>query len=239
MMQAAKKQPLPEERAQERRAQIVEAARQCVVRHGFHASTMAEIAATAKMSVGLIYRYFPNKDAIAHAIVESVVHRGDPEPIPHQSREFPGNIARLLLNEPPPGQREDHMLLLEIHVEATRNPVVAAIIERADVHVHERILATLRRDFPDFDPEEAAARMELMGAIVNGTNMRRLARKGPPSEMLVKIYRETIASLLQTAPRSKRAPAPPAKPDKANRAASPARARTQGSAPTSTRKRRS
>jgi AcrR family transcriptional regulator len=212
-MQYMTKRPNHDERAQERRVQIVDAARQCVVRYGFHASTMAEIAATAKMSVGLIYRYFPNKDAIARAIVESVVNRTEPPSIPRRSEEIPGDVARRMLSEPPPEERENQMLLLEVHVEATRNPVVAEIIERTDVEFRERFLANVYKDFPAFDREEAAARMEMLAAIVNGTTMRRLARPGPPSERLVMVYSEIISSLLQAKTPSTTAQAPGTRPE--------------------------
>lgn len=191
-----------DQRAEQRRAQIVDAARQCVVRRGFHASTIAEIAATAKMSVGLIYRYFANKEAIALAIVESVVDRGRAAQSPQHPVEMSGDLARHMLSDPPPDEREDQMLLLEVQVEATRNPVVAEIIERTDAAVREHFLAKVYKDFPSFDPEEAAARMEMLAAIANGTTMRRLARKGPPSEKLVEVYREMISSLLQAKPLS-------------------------------------
>jgi hypothetical protein len=97
------------------------------------------------------------------------------------------------------------MLLLEVHVEATRNPVVAEIIERTDVEFRERFLSNVFKDLPAFEPEEAAARMEMLTAIVNGTTMRRLARPGPASEMLVNVYRETISSLLEEKSLSKTA----------------------------------
>lgn len=195
-------------RAEQRRAQIVDAARQCVVRRGFHASTIAEIAATAKMSVGLIYRYFANKEAIALAIVESVVDRARATPIPQHPVEMLSDLARHMLSDPPPHEREDQMLLLEVQVEATRNPAVAEIIERTDAAVREHFLAKVYKDFPSFDPEEAAARMEMLAAIANGTTMRRLARKGPPSEKLIEVYREMIFSLLQAKPLSTSAQAP-------------------------------
>lgn len=203
--------PRNDQRAEQRRAQIVEAARQCVVRRGFHASTIAEIAATAKMSVGLIYRYFANKDAIALAIVESVVDRRNAARMPQRPEEMSADLARHMLSDPPPDEREDQMLLLEVHVEATRNPVVAEIIERTDAAARKDILANLYKDSPSFDPEEAAARMEMMVAIVNGTTMRRLARQGPPSERLVEVYREIISSLLQAKPLSTTAQAPGAR----------------------------
>src|SRR5215472_11312550 len=54
-----------------RRAQIVDAAKQRFREGGFHATTMAEIAAQAGVSVGLLYRYFPSKDEIIQAITEA------------------------------------------------------------------------------------------------------------------------------------------------------------------------
>ena len=232
-MQSKTKRP-NDERAQERRVQIVEAARQCVVRRGFHASTIAEIAATAKMSVGLIYRYFANKDAIALAIVESVVNRRNTSPIPQHPEEMAAGLAQLILSDPPPDQREDQMLMLEVHVEATRNPVVAEIIERTDVVVRERFLANLHKEFQAFAPEEAVARMEMLSAIVNGTSMRRLARPGPPSERLVEVYREMISNLLQAKPLSTTAQAPGKRP---GRPAAPPDSAKDGSAPAPARRR--
>jgi AcrR family transcriptional regulator len=207
-MQSKPKQRNDLDRAQERRIQIVEAARQCVVRHGFHASTIADIAATAKMSVGLIYRYFANKDALALALVESVVNRRNTAPIPQHPEELSAGLVRMILSDPPPEQRKDQMLLLEVHVEATRNPVVAEIIERTDATIQERFLASIYKDVPAYDPEEAAARMEMLAAIVYGTTMRRLARPGQPSEKLVEVYRETISCLLQSKTRGSTAQAP-------------------------------
>src|SRR5688500_14688086 len=52
-----------------RRQQIVDAASACARRHGFHGSSMAEIAQEAGLSVGQIYRYFDGKEAIIAAIV--------------------------------------------------------------------------------------------------------------------------------------------------------------------------
>jgi AcrR family transcriptional regulator len=51
-----------------RRAQVLEAARVCFSRSGFHGASMQEICAEAKMSPGALYRYFPSKDAIIGAI---------------------------------------------------------------------------------------------------------------------------------------------------------------------------
>jgi AcrR family transcriptional regulator len=227
--------PTNDQRAEQRRAQIVDAARQCVVRRGFHASTIADIAATAKMSVGLIYRYFANKEEIALAIVESVVNRRNTTPIPEDPEELSAGLTLLILSDPPPDQREDQLLLLEVHVEATRNPVIAEVIARTDIAIRERFLANGYKDFPALDPDDAAARMEMLAAIVSGTSMRRLARPGPPSDGLVHVYREMISHLLQAKPLSTTAQAPCAR---TGLPAAPPHSAKDSSAPAPARRRR-
>src|SRR3546814_2226706 len=54
-----------------RRRQILMAAADCFERRGFHGSSMAEISKVAGMSVGHIYHYFANKDAIIKAMAEA------------------------------------------------------------------------------------------------------------------------------------------------------------------------
>src|SRR6516225_4317651 len=62
--------PAETARGETRRAQVLDAATECFMRHGFHGASIAEISKTAGMSVGHIYHYFENKDAIIAAIVE-------------------------------------------------------------------------------------------------------------------------------------------------------------------------
>jgi AcrR family transcriptional regulator len=56
-----------------RRRQILDAARRCFVRNGFHATSMQDIFAQAGLSAGAVYRYFPGKDALVAAIAEEAV----------------------------------------------------------------------------------------------------------------------------------------------------------------------
>jgi len=53
-----------------RRAQILDAARCCFVRGGYHRTTMAEICKEAKLSPGAVYRYFEGKEAIFEGLAE-------------------------------------------------------------------------------------------------------------------------------------------------------------------------
>jgi AcrR family transcriptional regulator len=51
-----------------RRQQILDAARTCFLRNGFHATSMQDVIAEAGLSVGAVYRYFPGKAEIVEAI---------------------------------------------------------------------------------------------------------------------------------------------------------------------------
>jgi AcrR family transcriptional regulator len=56
-----------------RRRQILDAARRCFVRNGFHATSMQDVLAEANLSAGAVYRYFRGKDEIIAAIAGEVV----------------------------------------------------------------------------------------------------------------------------------------------------------------------
>lgn len=61
---------------QARRREILAAGFRCLSRGGFHGTTMQEIAEEAGLSVGSLYRYFDDKDALLRALAEEGVrHR--------------------------------------------------------------------------------------------------------------------------------------------------------------------
>ncbi|VFS61076.1 HTH-type transcriptional repressor Bm3R1 [Kluyvera cryocrescens] len=62
-----------EARQKARQDDIIAAARRCFRQSGFHAASMSQIAAEAKLSVGQIYRYFNNKDAIIEEMIRRII----------------------------------------------------------------------------------------------------------------------------------------------------------------------
>jgi AcrR family transcriptional regulator len=54
------------------RARLYETALQSIATRGYEATTLREIAATAGVSVGLLYRYFPGKQAIVIALYDAL-----------------------------------------------------------------------------------------------------------------------------------------------------------------------
>ncbi|MFI8186799.1 TetR/AcrR family transcriptional regulator [Actinacidiphila glaucinigra] len=53
-----------------RRRQILDAARRCFLRDGFHSTSMQDLFAEAGLSAGAVYRHFPSKNEMITAIVE-------------------------------------------------------------------------------------------------------------------------------------------------------------------------
>jgi TetR/AcrR family transcriptional repressor of uid operon len=130
-----------------RRAQILDGARACFLRKGFHAATTAEISAEAGVSVANLYQYFPAKDDLVKALIEDdlaedlalvrVVEEAS------SLREGLETIGVLLAAEP--AYVEQTRLKLEIVAEAARNPVIAAVVKEADAKMVKAMAALLER----------------------------------------------------------------------------------------------
>ena len=126
----------------ERRTAILDAGERCFVLHGFHRATMQDLARMAGMSVGNLYRYFPSKDAVVLALAE----RDRAE----AARHLCGNDAdpwatllRLLRHHLVEEPREKAMLLVEVWAEGTRNPTIAAMLERFEAENQAWVAAAL------------------------------------------------------------------------------------------------
>ena len=65
-----------QERSRETVKAVLEAAAQVFERHGYAAGTTNRIAVRAGISVGSLYQYFPNKDAILVALTEQHLEAG-------------------------------------------------------------------------------------------------------------------------------------------------------------------
>lgn len=72
---ALRGRPVDEHAREKRLTKILDGARTCFVRSGFHASSISEISAAAGVSVANIYQYFPGKDALISALIELDLQR--------------------------------------------------------------------------------------------------------------------------------------------------------------------
>ncbi|MGC9220802.1 MAG: TetR/AcrR family transcriptional regulator [Solirubrobacteraceae bacterium] len=63
-----------DEHLETRRSQILDAARRCFMRNGFHGTSMHDVIAESGLSTGAVYRYFSGKDELITAIASEGVN---------------------------------------------------------------------------------------------------------------------------------------------------------------------
>jgi TetR/AcrR family transcriptional regulator, repressor for uid operon len=162
---------------EQRRRQILRAAGQCFAEKGFHQASMAEIAKAAGLSMGLLYRYFANKDALVMAfaelsransvaLFESLAASTDPK------RDLAGIVDALL------GEALDPALLrlqMEVMAEACRNDALMAALRREDALARGALLDSieaLRKRGLAKPPVPGPALVELLNALFEGLTVR-------------------------------------------------------------------
>lgn len=188
------------DRARVRREQVLAAAAACFQRHGFHGASMAEISREAGMSVGHIYHYFANKEAIIAAIVA----RDQQQILDIDARiRARDDWARGLLDHVPLGLSRalDGMrgaLLLEVLAEAARNPGVAVLVQQADAEVRRQIGETLRvasgRGEAFTDGE---GRTEVLSALFEGLQIRAVRNPGLDRAATARVMQRVMRALLE------------------------------------------
>jgi TetR/AcrR family transcriptional repressor of uid operon len=187
-----------------RQQHILDAALRCVRRAGFHGASMSEIAAEAKMSVGVIYRYFANKEAIIEAIVANDL--ADMRAKFAEWEEMPDDrlldslldTLEMAIEHKYTG---DHSALgLEVLAEAARNPRVAAIVHNADAQERELGKGLCRRLMPDTDAQQQAATGEIIGMIFDGMMVRAISNPGLDRKALLSKLRQVMRLLFTLPP---------------------------------------
>ena len=182
-----------------RRQQIQDAAAACFRRSGFHGASMQEIARTANLSVGQIYRYFENKEAIIEAIVEQDL--ADKREKFAEFYETSEDLAEHMVESCAAAidkfwDRERAALMLEVLAEAARNPKVAAIVHRRDEQEHD-LMALFRQRIrrPEWSEEETELRSELIGMLFDGMASRSINSHIEPTR-LEPVLKKVMAAIL-------------------------------------------
>lgn len=202
---------LPKElRYEAQRTRILDAAISLVVERGFHAASMSELARAAQMSVGQIYRYFANKEAIMQAVVRRMVERRVQWIASHalSPMELQREIAQHLAHSGPDMNRDDHVLMLEITAEATRNVAVRQILREADEALTRGAMQIIRRAFPEMTESEIRVRVEIIAALDHGGQARRINQLNAVSDSQHEIFQAMIERALLPLPQDPAGPAP-------------------------------
>src|SRR2546429_9583619 len=121
------------ESIQDRRTQILDAALICFAKRGFHEASMRDISAEAGISVGLIYRYFENKDAVISAMADR--HKKEIHEVLERARRAPTLLESLEIlftahccDDAP---QVISAFVVVLYADASRNPHVADLARDA------------------------------------------------------------------------------------------------------------
>ena len=184
-----------------RRTQILNAARACFVRGGFGPTKVSDIAAEAGISVGLIYRHFPSKEALIEAIVAddsqaqvtsllSLLEEPDTSAA-SAVRRFAETLRPMLMDRARTG------LMIEVAAEMARNEAVRAatmaVQATALARVRERLgaLSELK-----LQPDELDVRLRMVSALASGAAIQVAASLEPLSDRFFDRLRHTVEHIL-------------------------------------------
>ena len=118
------------ESSPDRRTQILDAALVCFAKRGFHQASMHDISAEAGISVGLIYRYFENKDAVISAMADR--HKKEIHEVLERAQQAPTLLESLEILftahccEDAP--QVVSAFVVDLYAEASRNQRVAELV---------------------------------------------------------------------------------------------------------------
>jgi AcrR family transcriptional regulator len=190
-----------EEHLAARRQQILDAARRCFVRDGFHNTSMQDVIAEADLSVGAVYRYFKSKNDLITAIAEGVVGAAG-EMFEELSRhEPPLSLVEAVEHgvdfvDRQTGPDGVFRLALQVWAEAMRDPTLAEFVSAkyAKMRGHFSVLArraqaagTLRADA---DPDSVGA---VLFGTIPGYALQRVLSDGPDK----KSYLDGVRALIE------------------------------------------
>jgi TetR/AcrR family transcriptional regulator, repressor for uid operon len=165
----------------DRPTQILDAAVACFAKRGFHQASMHDISAEAGISVGLIYRYFQNKEAVIAAMADR--HKGQIHEILERARQAPSLRESLeTLFTAHCGETEPQVtaaFVVDLFAEASRNPHVAELVrdvcQTSMDGVTDLIARSPEGKSSDLTPAEMA---ELIFAVNDGMLLRGVLRIG-------------------------------------------------------------
>jgi AcrR family transcriptional regulator len=159
-----------EQRKAEMRARILDAARALFTAQGYDATTMKQVVAEAGTSIGNLYFYFPNKEALLLAVTEAV------------NAEIAEAVGVAMAQTPPGPERLAAVIYAGVEVVFTQETLLRQLLV-------ESSRATLRRAIIDYATERTrrffTAAPEALGGL--------------PLELACHAYQGAIFNVLERA----------------------------------------
>ncbi|MFB4360154.1 TetR/AcrR family transcriptional regulator [Pantoea sp. BS_8] len=161
-----------------RSEEILDAAEYCMRQKGFYQTSIQSIASQANVSIGLIYKYYKNKEAIVEALVTKVVQRmivllkADFEKMAESGKltHSPGDTAS-------PEVEKSIVLLIEISSESTRNARVRQILHHAWQVLKDNFIVQQQALNPALQANIIHTRLYVISLAIDGMIIRRFMKQ--------------------------------------------------------------
>ncbi|MDQ1293035.1 MAG: TetR/AcrR family transcriptional regulator, transcriptional repressor of bet s [Actinomycetota bacterium] len=143
----------------ERRREITYAVWQVVVKQGFGAVSLRNVAAEASISVGRIQHYFPTKDEMVRYSCQALVDQAGELYEARTADLGPAEALRFLLTHAVPATetlRTGVTLWYAYLARSADDPQIARIVRRAQTVAEEQAVRLLHEAIPDPDPVAAS-----------------------------------------------------------------------------------
>jgi AcrR family transcriptional regulator len=204
---AAPVAPTPRLAPEEREQLIVQKAIRYFAEHGFGASTR-DLAKEIGVSQPLLYRYFPNKQALADRVFEEVyLSRWNPEweeiladrkrPLADRLQQFYQQYSKVIL------QRD--WIRIFIHAGLSREGINSRYLTRLRERIFNVVLSELRREFkvPEPTPQQYEDEIEFvwgLHAAIFYVGMRQSVYGLPVPHDIERLIDQKLQAFLASAP---------------------------------------
>jgi TetR/AcrR family transcriptional regulator, repressor for uid operon len=187
----------------DRPTQILDAAIVCFAKRGFHQASMHDISAEAGISVGLIYRYFANKEAVIAAMADR--HKREIQSVLDRAQEAPTLLEALEILftahccETSP--QIQSAFVVDLYAESARNPQMADLVRDVlqttmdgvtDLIAHSPEAANAANGLQPHELSElifAVARGMLMRDVLQPQEMTASERRARQLEVVRRLWR--------------------------------------------------
>jgi len=183
-------------RSVETRDRILDSAARVFSAHGYAAGTTNRIAAEAGLSVGSLYQYFPNKDAVLVELVRRHVADGTRHLVDALGAGAPGSLedwVGLLVDAMIANHRDDPGLHQVLFEEAPRPPELLAELhgleDRAVV-----VVAGILRSLPEVRVDDIDTAARFVVVTVESLVHRVVATRDPALD--VATFRDELVTML-------------------------------------------
>ena len=176
------------------RKRIVVAAYRCFRRDGIHQSSMADICAEAKLSMGAIYRHFVSKEEILFGVVDYVWEEYRRKTTIESWADFDREYLQRALK---PQRRDDLRMSFEMMALATVDATIARLQKTYALQADEYLEQTLERlsAAGEIEPPTGIAyAMRILRLLLAGTYLLANSVGGEPNR---RITLEELRGLVQ------------------------------------------